>query len=109
MTDEKRSGWDRRVERLGKVGDQALRRLARRQGHAMSRYGEAFSKFGRGDHDARRLAESLLKAAADESAAYVKDVYRAGLDCYKAVVAFYGEPPDADADADTDTDAAAEA
>jgi len=34
----------------------------------------------------------LLKVAVDEGAKYAEELYRAGLDYYKAVISFYSDP-----------------
>lgn len=92
MPKEKQSSLDRRIEELRNVADSALRRVVTRQADAMTRYGKELSKFGRGEEEAQGLAGSLLKIAVDEGGRYAEEVYRAGLDYYKAMAAFYGQP-----------------
>ncbi|HJQ83073.1 MAG TPA: hypothetical protein VKA21_03295, partial [Candidatus Binatia bacterium] len=91
MAKTEQGSLDRRIEKLRSAADTSLRRMVTRQADAMTRYGKELSKFGKGEQAAQDLAGSLLKAAVDEAGRYAEEVYRAGLDYYKAVAAFYGQ------------------
>jgi hypothetical protein len=93
MPEKEAGSLDQRLTTLRAAAEQGWRRAATSQGQAMKRYGTELSKFGDGEHSPQELAGSLLKVAVDEGGRYAEEVYRAGLDYYKAVVAFYSDPP----------------
>jgi hypothetical protein len=92
MANENAGSWDRRIADVRNAGDKALRRIVMRQSEAVARYGTELSKFAAGKRGAQVLAGSLMQLAADEGARYAEEVYRAGVDYYKALVAFYRVP-----------------
>jgi hypothetical protein len=78
------------LKRLGEVSGDFTRRWAQRRVHAVQRYGDILSSYGRGDLNATAAGEALTRLAAEEAVRYSEDTFTLGSDYVRAVLGLVG-------------------